>query len=86
MNKSFLNFDSLLGYVGMARRRRALVDTLLPAAGLVALGAVFGAGLGLMLAPSSGSRLRQDVGDRLDRIKNRVTGRPGILNATPHNS
>jgi hypothetical protein len=52
--------------------RRAVRDVVLTAAGLIALGAAMGAGVGLMLAPSSGRRLRQDVGERLDVIRNRI--------------
>jgi gas vesicle protein len=45
---------------------------MLPALGLLALGAAVGAGIGLAFAPSSGRRLREDVGGRLDPIRDRV--------------
>ena len=44
----------------------------LPAIGLLAAGAAIGAGIGLALAPSSGRRLRQDIGGRLDQLRERV--------------
>jgi hypothetical protein len=80
------DIDDILDLVGLQRRRmRARI--LLSAATLIALGAGIGACAGLLLAPSSGRRLRQDVGDRLDQIKERVKGeaqKRGIpVNATP---
>ncbi len=84
MKKPFDYVDSFLGLVGL-ERRRSFFEAILPAATLVAFGAAVGAGVGLILAPTSGRRLRQDVGDRLDQIKNRVAGegrRQGVVNAT----
>jgi hypothetical protein len=79
------DIDDILDLVGLRRRRAA--RTLLSAVALIALGAGFGAGAGLLLAPSSGRRLRQDVGDRLDQFRERVKGeaqKRGIaVNATP---
>jgi gas vesicle protein len=78
--------DDVLDLIGL-RRRSARAKTLLSAIGLVALGAGVGACAGLLLAPASGRRLRQDVGDRLDQIKERMkTGaqKRGIaVDATP---
>jgi len=65
------DIDDVLDLVGLARRR-SLIEAVLPAMGFVVLGAAIGAGVGLMLAPSSGRRLRQEVGDRLDQVKSRV--------------
>jgi hypothetical protein len=72
--KKMVGYDikDVLALAGFARRR-SLRDLLLPAAGLVALGAAAGAGLALMFAPSSGSRLRKDFGDRIGRIRERMT-------------
>jgi hypothetical protein len=79
------DIDDVLDLVGLHRRHGS--RTLLAALGLIALGAGFGACAGLLLAPSSGRRLRQDVGDRLDQIRERVKGeaqKRGIaVNATP---
>ncbi len=63
--------DDVLQLIGLVRRRR-FVEAMIPAIGFVALGAAIGAGVGLMLAPSSGRRLRQDVSDRLDQIRERI--------------
>ena len=60
-----------LGRVGL-KRRHPLAAVLLPAMGLVAFGAALGAGVGLMFAPSSGRRLRQDVGERLEVVRRRI--------------
>ena len=79
------DIDDVLGLVGLQRRRAP--GTILAILGLVAIGAGFGACAGLLLAPSSGRRLRQDMGDRLDQIRERVKGeaqKRGIaVNATP---
>ncbi len=63
--------DDALRLLGVARRRSAL-ELMLPALGLLAAGAAIGAGIGLAFAPSSGRRLREDVGGRLDQIRERV--------------
>jgi hypothetical protein len=80
------DIDDILDLVGL-QRRRVSVRILLTAIGLMAAGAAAGACAGLLLAPSSGRRLRQDVGDRLDQIRERVKGeaqKRGITtNATP---
>jgi hypothetical protein len=62
--------DDALRLIGM--HRRSAMETFLPALGLLAAGAVIGAGIGLALAPSSGRRLRQDIGGRLDHLRERV--------------
>jgi hypothetical protein len=75
--------DDALRLIG-ARRRSAL-ETFLPALGLLAVGAAIGAGVGLALAPSSGRRLRQDIGGRLDQLRERVrreSSEQGHVNAT----
>lgn len=66
------DIDDALDLVGLHRRHGS--KTVLAALALIALGAGFGACAGLLLAPSSGRRLRQDVGDRLDQIRERVKG------------
>jgi hypothetical protein len=63
--------DDVLELVGL-ERRRPLMAAILPAIGLLALGAAVGAGFGLMLAPSSGRRLRKDVGDRFDQLREKM--------------
>jgi hypothetical protein len=66
-------------------RRRSALETFLPALGLLAAGAAIGAGIGLALAPSSGRRLRQDLGGRLDQLRERVrreSSEQGHVNAT----
>ncbi len=65
------DFGDALRLVGLARRR-SMLGMFVPAIGLLAAGAAIGAGVGLAFAPSSGRRLRQDVGGRLDQIRERV--------------
>jgi len=78
------NVDDILDFAGLERRRQ-MIGLVLPAMGFLALGAAIGAGVGLMFAPSSGRRFRQDIGDRLDQIRDRMKSegqRQGVLNAT----
>ncbi len=68
-------------------RRLSIAQFILPAVGLVSLGLAVGGGVGLMLAPSSGRRLRQEVGGRIGQLRERLkTDRrnPEMVNATPH--
>jgi hypothetical protein len=63
--------DDVLHLLGLTQRR-SLLGTILPAFGLLAAGAVIGAGIGLAFAPSSGERLRKDVTGKLDQLRDRV--------------
>ncbi len=69
------DMDDVLALIGMARRRSTLAD-ILPAIGLIAVGAALGAGIGLAFAPASGTRLRRDlvegVGGRLGQLRERM--------------
>ncbi len=80
-----LYLDSALGSAGLARRR-SIGEVIAPALGLVAAGAAFGAGMGLAFAPLSGRRLREDVGGKFDRLRERLKKEPHIVrgaNASP---
>jgi gas vesicle protein len=66
-------FDDALRILGLARRRSMMIGVFLPALGLLAAGAAIGAGVGLAFAPSSGRRFRQDMGGRLDHLRERVS-------------
>jgi hypothetical protein len=65
------DIDDLLDLVGL-ERRRTFMKFVFPAMGLMALGAVVGAGVGLMFAPSSGRRLRREMGERIDQARERM--------------
>lgn len=83
--KKLIGYDieDVLDLIGL-ERRRSLFGTLVPAVGLVALGAAIGAGIGLAFAPSSGRRLRQEMGDRLDQLRERIKNeaqKSGVLNS-----
>ena len=65
------DFDDMLDAMGLQRRRSSF-GFVLPMAGLVIFGAILGASAGLMLAPSSGRRLRRDVTERLDQLRERM--------------
>lgn len=64
--------DDLLGLVGL-QRRRSVLQTLLPAIGLVSLGAAVGAGAALLIAPSSGADLRQRLTERVDKLTEKIS-------------
>ncbi|MGD0674685.1 MAG: YtxH domain-containing protein [Polyangiaceae bacterium] len=87
------DLDDVLDLIGLERKNGAALGAILPAIGLLALGAAVGAGFGLAFAPSSGRRLRQDVGERLDQIRERIkteqqkkVGAPSYNNATSQQS
>jgi len=67
-----LELDDVLGVVGLERRRGAFVR-LLPAIGLVTVSAAVGAGAALLLAPSSGTKLRARLSDGIDEAKHRIS-------------
>jgi hypothetical protein len=67
------------------QRRRAAVRLVVPTLGFVALGTALGVGIGLMVAPSSGRRLRQEVTDRIGQARERMAKREPkreMVNAT----
>jgi hypothetical protein len=63
--------DDLLGIIGL-QRRRSVAQMILPAIGLVSLGAAVGAGAALLIAPSSGADLRRRLSERLDKLTDRI--------------
>ena len=63
-----LSAEDVLGSLGLTRRHGGF-ERALSAVGLVAVGATIGAGVALMLAPSSGQKLRAQISDRLDDAK-----------------
>jgi len=76
------DLDNILRIAKLQRRRKAL-ELALPALGYVALGAAVGLGVGLMLAPAPGHRLRQDVSDRIDQFRSRMAAKgEKMVNAT----
>jgi hypothetical protein len=86
------SIGDVLELVGVTRKR-TLLEVLLPTLGLIAAGAVVGAGAGLALAPSSGRRLRRDLqqgmSGRLDRLRTRIQKERqsnSMVNAIPQQS
>ena len=83
--KKLIGYDigDALDLIGL-QRRRSILAALIPAVGFVALGAVIGAGVGLAFAPSSGRRLRREMGDRIDQLRDRIKNeaqKSGVLNS-----
>jgi len=79
------DIDDVLEVIGLQRRGSAL-GAILPAIGLVAIGAAIGAGVGLMFAPTAGRRLRQGMSERIDQMRERMkveARKQGVLNAPP---
>lgn len=67
-----LRFDDMLGVIGLEQKPGVLAR-LLPAIGLVTVSAAVGAGAALLLAPSSGEKLRERLSDGLDDAKHRLS-------------
>lgn len=67
-----LRFEDVLAAVGLERKPSTLAQ-LLPAAGLITISAAVGAGLALLLAPTSGSKLRARLSDGIDDAKHRLS-------------
>jgi YtxH-like protein len=66
---SRIDADDLLGTIGLARRRNHfLMD-----AALVGAGAVIGAGVALLLAPTSGAEARAKLSEKLDDLGEAAT-------------
>ena len=61
---SGIELEDLLGGVGLSRRRSHFLENL----GLVAAGAVVGAGAAILLAPSSGRETRRMIGDQASKL------------------
>jgi len=59
-----IELEDVLGSVGLSRRRSHFLENL----GLVAAGAVVGAGAAILLAPSSGRETRRLIGDQASRL------------------
>jgi len=74
---SDLSKDDILSALGLASRRSAS-QRALGTVGLLGLGAIIGAGVALLLAPSSGENLRGDLGRRIRRFS------PDIASDTPN--
>jgi hypothetical protein len=61
---SSIGLDDVLGTVGLSRRRSHVLENI----GLIALGAIVGAGTALLLAPASGRQTRQKIGQEASRL------------------
>jgi hypothetical protein len=64
--------DDILAVVGVERRLGTMAR-ILPAIGLVTVSAAVGAGAALLLAPSSGTKLRARLSDGIDDAKHRLS-------------
>ncbi len=62
------DIEDVLELAGL-RRRPSMLGAVLPAMGLLAAGAAIGAGIGLVFAPSSGRRLREDMTGRIGQLR-----------------
>lgn len=66
--------DDVLGVIGLERKPSDLAK-LLPMAGLITVSAAVGAGIALLLAPSSGTRLRARLSDGIGQAKHQLSDR-----------
>lgn len=76
-----LSLDDALSVVGLERKPSSL-SQFLPAIGLITVSAAVGAGIALLLAPSSGSKLRARLADGIDDAKHRLSDTISQLEAT----
>jgi hypothetical protein len=79
-----LSLDDALGVVGLERKPSSL-SHFLPAIGLITISAAIGAGIALLLAPSSGRRLRARLADGVDEAKHRLTDSIARIETTARN-
>ena len=75
------SLNDALGVVGLERKPSPL-SQMLPALGLITISAAVGAGVALLLAPTSGSRLRARLSDGLDDAKHRLSDRINQVETT----
>ena len=68
-----VDMEDMLHGIGLERRRSAL-ESVLPAAGFLLLGAAIGAGIGMLVAPASGQRTRKNVEERLSNLREKIAG------------
>ena len=69
-----LSLDDALGVLGLERKPSAM-SQFLPALGLFTVSAAVGAGIALLLAPSSGRKLRARLATGIDEAKHRLDDR-----------
>ena len=67
-----VELNDVLGVVGLERRPGSVAQ-FLPAIALVAVSAAVGAGIALLVSPSTGSKLRAKLSDRLDGARHHLT-------------
>lgn len=66
--------DDVLAAIGL-QSRRTTADLVMPALGLLGIGIVVGAGLGVLFAPKSGAETREAIGNGVGDVARRVKGR-----------
>ena len=69
---SKLDRDDVLDLIGLETRKGA-ADYMLPALGAFSVGLLLGAGLGMLMAPKSGAKLRDDLRDKLQEGQEAIT-------------
>ena len=67
-----VDWENVLGAFGLEQKPSGL-GQFLPMAGLITVSAAVGAGVALLLAPTSGSKLRARLSDGIDHAKHRVS-------------
>ena len=66
------SIDELLRAIQSRRGTRS--NDLLPSLALFGAGLLVGAGLALLFAPKAGEELRDDIGERLHEVRDRING------------
>jgi hypothetical protein len=73
-----LRSEDILSALGL-ERRRSLLDTLLPVAGIFVAGMAIGTGVALLLAPKSGREMRGDIKDKANELTGRIGASAGEI-------
>ena len=79
-----LSLNDALGVVGLERKPSSM-SQLLPAIGLITVSAAVGAGIALLLAPSSGRNLRARLSNGIDDAKHRLSDSINQIETTRSN-
>lgn len=69
--------EDIIRALGLHGARRSSGNDVIPSVALFGAGLLVGAGLALLLAPTSGRELREEIVDRAGELRDRVAGAAG---------
>jgi len=74
LSSSIPSVDDLIRAIGLHTRNGGTTSHMIPGLALFGAGILVGAGLALLLAPTTGEELREDLSERVDALRERVAG------------